>query len=154
LPIQATIKHAGYEAAFLWFGLGQGLVVFLCGLAVRFPTTDDLRPGDLPNSVTSGCDSTPRDVVASPAFWLLYAMMTVAAIPGLLMSAQLAPMAADFGIKEAPVTLFCVTLAALPFALMLDRLTGGLTRPVFGWISDRVGRESAMFVAFALEGTA
>ena len=36
----------------------------------------------------------------------------------------------------------------------LDRVMGGLTRPVFGWLSDHIGREIAIFLAFALEGCA
>jgi len=80
--------------------------------------------------------------------------MTMGAVPGLLMLGQIAPMAEDFGVADRPVALLGFTLAALPFALMLDRVMGGLTRPVFGWFSDRVGREPAIFLAFALEGTA
>ncbi len=43
-------------------------------------------------------------------------------------------------------------MAALPFALSLDRILNGLTRPFFGWVSDHIGRENTMFVAFGLEG--
>lgn len=163
LPIQATIKHHGYEQAFLWFGLGQGLVVFLCALVVRFPKLDQLPPASPSKVVWSGRDYTPAEVVRSPAFWLLYAMMTVGAIPGLFMTAQMAPMARDYGVDKIPVSLFGEsvdsrlfggTMTALSLAVMLDRISGGLTRPVFGWISDRLGRERAMFWAFALEGTA
>lgn len=154
LPIQRTIQQAGYEAAFLWFGLAQAFVVFLCGLVIRFPKLDQLPAGEVTKPSSAGRDYTPAEVLRSPAFWLLYAMMSVGAIPGLFMTEHMAPMAKDFGVKETPVTLFGVTLAALPFAVMLDRVTGGLTRPLFGWISDRLGRERAMFVAFGLEGTA
>ena len=45
-------------------------------------------------------------------------------------------------------------MAALPLALTIDRFTNGLTRPLFGFISDRFGREQTMFIAFALEGVA
>src|SRR5205823_2221807 len=131
IPIQQTIARAGYEAAFLWFELGQALIVLLCGLVVRFPSVDELRPGDGPKLLASGRDYTPREVIRSPAFWLLYAMMSVGAIPGLFMTEQMAPMAKDFGVSDVPVTLFGITLRALSFAVMLDRITGGLTRPIF-----------------------
>ncbi len=165
IPIQRTIAHAGYEAAFLWFGLGQGLVMLLCGLIVRFPEPR-AAPKSSPLVFHTGRDYTPGEVVRSPVFWLLYAMMTVGAVPGLLITAQLAPMAKDFNITTIDLTfigfdfsqfefgLITQTVSALSLALMLDRITGGLTRPVFGWVSDRLGREQAMFVAFALEGTA
>jgi OFA family oxalate/formate antiporter-like MFS transporter len=81
-------------------------------------------------------------------------MMTIGAVPGLLMMAQLAPMADDFGVADQVVSIGGITAAALPFALMLDRVMGGLTRPVFGWLSDHVGREPAIFLAFSLEGAA
>lgn len=166
LPIQATIKNSGYEAAFIWFGLGQGLVVFLCALIVRFPDPEELPITAFSKTESSGREFTPAEgltagfvqvvseLVRSPAFWLLYAMMTVGAMPGLFMTAQMAPMAADFEVAETPVSFLWITLPALSFATMLDRITGGLTRPVFGWISDKIGRERAIFAAFALEGTA
>jgi OFA family oxalate/formate antiporter-like MFS transporter len=81
-------------------------------------------------------------------------MMTVGAVPGLLMLGQLAPMAGDFGVAKVPLTVLGLTYPALWFALTLDRITGGLTRPVFGWISDHVGRELAILLAFSLEALA
>jgi OFA family oxalate/formate antiporter-like MFS transporter len=124
-------------------------------LLLRFPVS---RPAaataNQPVVQTGGRDYNPWEVLQSPAFWLLYVMMTVGAIPGLLMTAQMEPIAVHFGVAEVPVSLLGITLAALPFALMVDRVMGGLTRPVFGWFSDRIGREWAIFLAFALEGTA
>jgi MFS family permease len=63
---------------------------------------------------------------------------------------QFAVFTRDFGIAD--ITLF--GMAALPFALTLDRVTNGLTRPFFGWISDRIGREETMLIAFLLEACA
>jgi OFA family oxalate/formate antiporter-like MFS transporter len=161
-----TIENAGYQAAFLWFGLGQGLVVVLAGLFVRYPREGEVPAPLQPRVLQSQRDYTPRETVRSPAFWLLYVMMTMGAIPGLLMLGQLAPMARDFGFvrtvvengvertDELPITILGITLGALSFALILDRVMGGLTRPIFGWISDHIGREAAIFLAFGLEGTA
>jgi OFA family oxalate/formate antiporter-like MFS transporter len=151
-PIGWTIEHLGYETAFLWFGTGQGLVIVLAALVMRFP-----RPGEVPAPVKprvlqSSRDYSPREMVSSPAFWLLYVMMTAGAIPGLLMLGQIAPLAEDFGVARAQIALLWGTSAALPLAMELDRVMGGFTRPVFGWISDHIGREPAIFLAFALEG--
>ncbi len=154
LPIRMTIRDAGFEATFFWFGIGQGVIVMLAGLLMRFPGRRELPAVSSGPVLQSARDYTPAEVIKSQVFWLLYLMMTMGAIPGLLMTAQMEPMAVDFKVAEVPVTLFFITLAALPFAVMIDRIMGGLTRPVFGWISDRIGRERAMFVAFALEGTA
>ncbi len=153
-PIRLTIQTAGYQAAFLWFGIGQALVVMLAASVMRFPRTGEVTAPAQPRVAQSGRDCTPREMLRTPAFWLLYVMMMVGAVPGLLMVGQMEPMAYDFHLAEVPVTLLGITKAALPFAVILDRLTGGLTRPAFGWISDYIGRELAIFLAFALEGTA
>jgi OFA family oxalate/formate antiporter-like MFS transporter len=154
LPIDWTIRHAGYEAAFFWFGLGQGSVVILAGLVMRFPARHETPGPALSRVPQSGRDFTPRQVLRSPAFWLLYLMMTLGAVPGLLMVGQLKPMAEDFHVAYVPLSFLGVSLAAASWALILDRVTGGLTRPVFGWLSDHIGREPAMFLAFGLEGAA
>jgi OFA family oxalate/formate antiporter-like MFS transporter len=166
LPIQWTIEHAGYEAAFLWFGIGQGLVVVLAGLMMRFPHSGEVPVVAAPRVLQSTRDYTPVETLRSPAFWLLYAMMTLGAIPGLLMVGQLAPMAKDFGFvwdimedgvkktMQTPITVLGITVGALSLALIIDRGMGGLTRPVFGWLSDNIGRELAIFLAFGLEGAA
>jgi len=71
---------------------------------------------------------------------------------GLMATAQLAPIAKDFGIADSPVSLLGITLPALTFALSIDRVLNGLTRPFFGWVSDQIGRETTMVIAFTLEG--
>ncbi len=153
-PIHWTIETFGYQAAFFWFGLGQALIILLAGSLVRFPRPGEVPAPAQPRVLQSSRDSRPGEMLCSPVFWLLYAMMAVGAIPGLLMVGQLAPIARSFQIDKAPISLLGLTIAALPFAMMIDRLMGGFTRPIFGWISDCIGRELAMFLAFSLEGTA
>src|SRR5213076_2807308 len=99
-------------------------------------------------------DFTPLEMLKAPVFWLLYAMMTMLAMGGLMATAQLGPIAADFKIAQVPVSLLGVTMAALPFALSLDRILNGLTRPFFGWVSDHIGRERTMAIVFTLEASA
>ena len=93
-------------------------------------------------------------MLKTPVFWLMYLMFTLMATGGLMVTAQLASVAKDYKVAESPITFFGVTMAALPLALSLDRVLNGLTRPFFGWVSDYVGRERTMFVAFTLEGLA
>ncbi len=154
VPIHNTIEHAGYEAAFLWFGLGQGAVVLLAALLLRAPAPGEVRAAASPKVRQSGRDYTPREMLRTPTFWLLYVMFTMVATGGLLAVAQLKPMARDYGVADLPVSLLGVTLAALPFAMSLDRVLNGATRPFFGWVSDHIGRERTMFIAFTLEGFA
>jgi OFA family oxalate/formate antiporter-like MFS transporter len=90
-------------------------------------------------------------VLVHPVFWLMYAMFVLVGAGGLMATAQLAVVASDMGVDKVPVTLLGLTLPALTFALSLDRVLNGITRPLFGWISDRVGRENTMFAAFLLE---
>jgi OFA family oxalate/formate antiporter-like MFS transporter len=66
-------------------------------------------------------------------------------------TAQLGPIAKDFKIADVPVSLMGITLPALAFALSIDRVLNGLTRPFFGWVSDQIGRENTMFIAFGIE---
>src|SRR6059036_3476621 len=152
VPIATLINTRGYEAAFVSFGIGQGLVVILCALFLRAP-----RKGEVPVAGTrevqqSNRDVAPLEMLKTPAFWVLYVMMTMLAMGGLMATAQLGPIAVDFKVAKVPVSLFGLTMAALPFALSLDRILNGLTRPFFGWVSDHIGRENTMFIAFGLEG--
>jgi len=154
LPIQSLIQTNGYEATFFWFGLGQGLVVFLVAQLLRAP-----EPGEVSVPVVAAVQQGRRDcalpeVIRSPPFWVMYAMFVLVGVGGLMAQAQLGPMAKDFKIDNIPVTILGLTLPALTFALALDRAMNGLTRPFFGWISDHIGRENTMFIAFLLEALA
>jgi len=150
VPIASMIKSSGYEATFLYFGLGQGLVVFVLGWLLREPARAE-APDALAAVATTSRDRSPLQMVASPAFWVMYAMFVMMAAGGLMATAQLAPIAKDFRIADVPVSLLGITLPALTFALSIDRALNGITRPLFGWISDRIGRENTMFIAFSLE---
>jgi OFA family oxalate/formate antiporter-like MFS transporter len=149
IPIASMIKARGYEATFLYFGIGQGIVVFVLGYFLRQPdATLGARPGIAP---ASSHDKTPGQMLKSAGFWVMYVMFVLMATGGLMAVAQLGPIAKDFHIADVPVTLVGLTLPALVFAMSIDRVLNGLTRPLFGWISDRMGRENTMFVAFSLE---
>ncbi len=149
IPIQGMIQSHGYQSTFLWFGLGQGLVVVVLSLLLRTP-----QAGEAPASTRvrqSAHDYTPIEMVSSPIFWVMYLMFVLVGAGGLMATAQLAPIANDFQIAKVPVTLLGLTLPALTFALSIDRVLNGLTRPFFGWVSDHIGRENTMFIAFGLE---
>jgi MFS transporter, OFA family, oxalate/formate antiporter len=149
IPIQAMIRSSGYEATFFWFGLGQGVVVFVLGWLLLAP-----RPGQVPASTLvqqSARNYTPVEMLRTPIFWVMYLMFVLVGAGGLMATAQLAPIANDFKVAGVPVTLIGITLPALTFALSIDRVLNGITRPFFGWVSDHIGRENTMFIAFSLE---
>jgi OFA family oxalate/formate antiporter-like MFS transporter len=152
IPIASMIKGSGYEQTFLTFGLMQGIVVVVLGFTLLAAPASlavaaaKLAPG------ASRHQATPGEMVKTPIFWLMYVMFVMMAAGGLMAVAQLGPIAKDFKIAEIPVSLIGITLPALTFALALDRILNGLTRPFFGWVSDQIGRENTMFIAFMLEG--
>lgn len=148
IPLSRTIEQNGFESAFLWFGLGQGLVIVLAALLLSKPTTTDRLPR--PHVPQTTMDHTPREVLRSPLFWVLFMMSLLVTAAGLTFTAHLATIALDFQIADVPVSLLGMTLPALTFALMLDRITNGVARPLCGWLSDYIGRENTMFMAFTL----
>lgn len=152
-PIAHMIQSAGYEQAFLQFGLLQGALVLLFALFLRAP-----RPGEVPAPAAKkwlqqhARDFRPAEAVRTSMFWVMYVMFVMVATGGLMVVAQLAPIAKDYKVADVPVSLLGLTLPAVTFALSIDRVMNGVTRPFFGWISDHLGRELTMFGAFMLEG--
>ncbi|WP_414708650.1 oxalate/formate MFS antiporter [Ramlibacter sp.] len=150
IPISAYIKSHGYEAAFINFGLAQGLIVFvLSWMLTRTPETR--KAATSARIQQTRRDYTPGEMVRKPVFWVMYAMFVLVGAGGLMAVAQLAPIAKDFRIADVPVSLAGLTLPALTFALAIDRVLNGVTRPFFGWVSDQIGRELTMLIAFGLE---
>ncbi len=151
-PIARIIEIHGYQAAFFTFGIAQGLSVLVLGFFLRAP-----KPGEVPPAQVTRKSQTARDyrwneAVTTRMFWTMYAMFVMVAAGGLISVAQLAPIAKDFKVASVPVTLLWVSMPALTFALRINAIMNGLTRPFFGWVSDHFGREHTMFVAFVLEG--
>jgi len=152
-PIANMIQSQGYEAAFLKFGLAQGLVVFLVGWLLKAPD-DSVKhaAGALKAAAAPTPEYTPTQMLRSPPFWVLYVMFVLTATGGLIVTAQLKPVARDFGFANAQASLLGLTVMALPFTLAVSRVLNGVSRPFFGWISDHIGRENTMVTAFTLEG--
>src|SRR4249920_2799477 len=152
IPISAYIKSHGYEAAFLHFGLGQGIVVLVMALGLtRVPEALSALAGGHSRVQQLRTFYSPMQVLKQPVFWVMYAMFVMVAAGGLMATAQLAPIAKDFKIIDVPVDIMGLVLPALTFALAIDRVLNGLTRPFFGWVSDQIGRELTMFIAFGIE---
>ena len=152
IPIANMIQSSGYQAAFLWFGLGQGIVVMLVGLMLRAPQASEVSAPAAPAVLQTKRDFGPAEVLRTPVFWVMYVMFVAVGAGGLMAIAQLAPIATDYKIAGIPVSILGLTLPALTFALTIDRVLNGICRPFFGWVSDHIGRENTMFIAFFLEG--
>src|SRR5204863_71290 len=143
---------SGYEAAYLWFGLGQGTVIMAVALGLRAPQAAQVMDFASALVQQSSRDYAPTEVLRSAPFWLMYAMFVLVGASGLTVTAQLAPVAKDFAIDDVPVSLLGLTMPALSFALSLGLVFNGLSRPFFGWVSDHLGRENTMALAFFLQG--
>jgi MFS transporter, OFA family, oxalate/formate antiporter len=152
VPILQMINSSGYEQAFLFFGLLQGGIVFVVSWMLLAPPAELIGARIKANQTAHGY--TPAEVLRSPCFYVLYVMFVLIAAGGLTMAASMAPIAKDFKIDKVPVDLFGVTMAALAFALSLNRIFDGVGRPFFGWLSDQIGREYTMALAFLLGAAA
>jgi MFS transporter, OFA family, oxalate/formate antiporter len=146
-PIDGMIRSSGYQATLVTFGIILGGIGALAGLFMRAPP-EVVATASIDLVTTR--DVPPAEMLKTPVFWLLFVMMTMMSTGGLMVISQFAPFMKSFGIAD--LTVF--GMAALPFALTLDRITNGLTRPFFGWVSDHIGREMTMLIAFSLEALA
>jgi OFA family oxalate/formate antiporter-like MFS transporter len=149
IPIRYAIDNYGYNTAFLWFGIVQGAIVFMLALLLRGPEPSEMAAAPTPKVMQSTRSFSPKEVLLSPVFWLLYIMFVMVSASGLMATAQIAPIASDFKVGDQIVFWGATTLTA---ALIIDNLANGAARPLFGWISDNIGRERTMAIAFGLGG--
>jgi MFS transporter, OFA family, oxalate/formate antiporter len=151
IPIQMMIASIGYADTFFWFALGQGIVIFVLAWLLRSPL-----PGEVPTAsgvkvLQSKTSSTPGQMLASPIFWLLYVMFVLVSASGLMVTAQIAVIAKDYGIAQTVILFGGTTLIV---AGVIDSVANGGARPFFGWVSDQIGREYTMAIAFMTGGLA
>jgi OFA family oxalate/formate antiporter-like MFS transporter len=148
VPIANMIAASGYQSAFFTFGIGQGAIVCLLAFLLRKPSQAMPAKKKQLNLPQTKIDFTPPQVLRSPIFWMMYLVFVMVAAGGLMAAAQIAPIAHDYKIANEPVSLAGFQMAALTFAISLDRIFDGFGRPFFGWVSDTIGRENTMFIAF------
>jgi OFA family oxalate/formate antiporter-like MFS transporter len=149
IPITATISSFGYETAFFWFGLVQGGLVFVVAWLLRAPDPGEMAGVAAPKVAQSTRNFSPIEALSTPVFWLLYIMFIMVSASGLMATAQLAPIAHDFNVGSVVMMSGLTTLA---LAGIVDNVCNGGARPLFGWISDNIGREYTMALAFGLGG--
>lgn len=146
-PIANSLKSLGLETTLVTFGVVLGIVGLLAAQFLRQPPAPAKA---LAAEVSTAPDIAPKAMLKTPLFWLMFLMFTLMSTSGLMVTSQMASFAKDFGMTEVMV----FGMAALPLAMTIDRICNGLTRPLFGWISDRWGRENTMAFAFCFEGIA
>jgi OFA family oxalate/formate antiporter-like MFS transporter len=158
LPISQMISSTGYQAAFVTWGVVQGIVLLAVGQFLKMPPEGWVPAGweRLKSRAQSRVQQSERDYTASQmmrtkAFYGLYVMMTIVAFSGMMVTAQLAPIAHTFGFDTY---LLFSGVTVLGMTMVLDGVLNGITRPLFGWVSDHIGRYDTMAISFALEAIA
>ena len=153
-PIDSMIKSAGYARTLVVWGVIQGVIGIVAAQWLRTPPENYQVSGAAPTSAIAVQQTqrsyAPREMLQSPVFYLLFLMMSMMSTSGLMVVSNVGPFAKEFGVADMLV----VGMAALPLSLTLSRVTNGLTRPFFGWVSDHIGRETTMALAFSLEAVA
>jgi OFA family oxalate/formate antiporter-like MFS transporter len=150
IPIQRMIASIGYADTFFWFALGQGGVIFVLAWLLRSPEPNEVPSAGAVKVLQSKFSSTPTEMLASPIFWLLYVMFVLVSASGLMVAAQIAVIAKDYGVGDVIV----LGATVLTVAGIIDNLANGGARPFFGWVSDQIGREYTMAIAFTAGGLA
>jgi len=157
-PIASMLKVSGYQHTFIFWGIIQGIVVLVCSLFLARPPVGwtppnwEAKKAKIKTKVrTSAVDMTPLQMLRQPSFYVIYLMMTMLAFGGLVVTAQLNPMASSYHVDNVVVAF---GMTALVLAITVDRLLNGLTRPFWGWVSDHIGRENSIFISFVLEAIA
>jgi OFA family oxalate/formate antiporter-like MFS transporter len=151
IPIREVIDAYDYQTAFIWFGLIQGGVTFVLAWFLRGPEPGELAFAPASKVAQSTRSFTPKEVLMTPVFWLLYIMFVMVSASGLMATAQIAPIAKDFNVGG---TILFAGASTLTVALIVDNLCNGGARPLFGWVSDNIGREYTMAIAFGLGAVA
>jgi OFA family oxalate/formate antiporter-like MFS transporter len=153
IPIATMIVRSGYEHAFLFFGVLQGVCILGLAMLLKKP---DARQAKAPNKkfIVTKVDYTPGQMIKTPLFWVIYVSFVAVAAGGLMATAQLGPIAKDWGLARIPMSFFGMTLPLLTATLSIDNICNGFTRPLCGFISDKIGRENTMFMIFIGEGLA
>jgi OFA family oxalate/formate antiporter-like MFS transporter len=142
--ISSMIASRGYQSAFIATGLFQGFVIVAVAQFLRHPPPEPAtaaKPGAAAASQVGRRHFTTLEMLRTPQFYVMYTMFVLMATGGLLVTANAGPMARSWGL----------TAGALTLAATLSPLANGASRIFWGWVSDRMGRETTMITAFALQ---
>ena len=157
-PIAKMMERSGYQHTFIFWGIIQGIIVVAAAMLLQKPPAgyappnwEEKRKKILARVRSSAVDMTPTQMVRTGSFWAIYVMMTMLAFGGLVVTAQISPIAKFYHVDKVVVAF---GMTALILAIEVDRVLNGLTRPFWGWVSDHLGRENTMFIAFTAEALA
>jgi OFA family oxalate/formate antiporter-like MFS transporter len=140
--ISRLINGQGYRFTFLVTGLVQGIVILTVAQFLRHPPPEPVAAARAGQALKVGRQQfTTAEMLSMPQFYVMYLMFVLMATGGLLVTANAGPMARSWGLPAAALTL----------AGTLSPMANGASRIFWGWVSDRLGREYTMVVAFGLQ---
>ncbi len=147
--IARIIRLEDYRAAFLYTGIVVGLLILGAAQVLKYPKPDTLLmavqgTGGRAPVRTQREEFNSLEMLRTPQFYVLFLMMLMMGIGGLMVTAQVAPVADSLKVGAA----------ALTVALSLNPVANGAGRVFWGWVSDHMGRERTMAVAFFLQALA
>ena len=153
IPIANMIQSSGYEHTFLYFGILQGVCIFVLAMFMvkPFAPKGAAAPTRL---VMTKVDYTPPQMLKTPVFWLTYLLFVLVAAGGLMATAEIGPIAKDYHLDKLPMHFLGLSMPLLTMTLAIDNLANGFTRPLCGFVSDKIGRENTMLLVFVGEGLA
>jgi oxalate/formate antiporter len=153
-PIDSMIKASGYQHTLIVWGFIQGIIGLLVAQGLRRPPEDYYPVGFSQETIKIEMQSkrsySPKEMLRNPIYYLLFLMMAMMSTSGLMIVSNVGPIANEYKVAQVLI----LGMAALPLSLTISRFTNGLTRPFFGWVSDQIGREYTMALAFSLEAVA
>jgi OFA family oxalate/formate antiporter-like MFS transporter len=152
-PLAIMIRASGYRYAFRYFAFVQGITILIFAALLIKPvkTAAPILPLKI---IYQGAELGVAGVFRSRVFWLIYLIYLLIAFGGMVMTAQLGPIARDFGLETQVVTIMGISMPLLAMAVSIDNFTNGITRPISGFLSDFLGRENMMLLMFSLEAAA
>jgi OFA family oxalate/formate antiporter-like MFS transporter len=153
IPTSRMILASGYRHTFFFFGLLQGVSIFCLGAFLIKPRVSAHRLSST-GRIRQGREFTPSQTVRTKVFWIIYLVYLMIGSGGMIVTAQLGPIARDFGVEKQTITLLGISMPLLAMAVSIDNLANGLTRPFSGFLSDKIGRENTMLLMFCSEGIA
>jgi OFA family oxalate/formate antiporter-like MFS transporter len=144
--IAYILRVSDYRHAFLYTGIGQGLLILVCAQFLHNPgphfhASKAARAPVSPLIRRNTVQMNSWQMLMTPHFYLLFLTFVLISAGGSMITIQGAVLASSFKISTV----------ALTAALSLSRLSNGAGRIFWGWISDRIGREMAMFIPYVLQ---
>ena len=144
--IAPLLAKSGYQTAFLYTGIGQGILIILAAQVLHNPGPDFHVSPAAKKPVSARIRRNTAQfnsiqMLATPHFWVLYAGFVLTSIGGLMITAQASPVGQSFKIAAW----------AIVAAVAWSRVANGAGRIFWGWFSDLVGRELAMAIPFAIQ---